>query len=126
MLLTIIFILSIVWNIIYIKDFKKKNITKEIVMVYNNHSYIQYDVSNKLLINLKKLLKLNSNIAIEKSFMIFLKENSGNKLIWTFYTYDIDIERDENFDKDFFNKFYNIDGRYVEMNLETNEINILL
>ena len=58
--------------------------------------------------------------------MIFLKENSGNKLIWTFYTYDIDIERDENFDKDFFNKFYNIDGRYVEMNLETNEINILL
>lgn len=125
-LLTIIFILSIVWNIIYIKDFKKKNITKEIVMVYNNHSYIQYDVSNKLLINLKKLLKLNSNIAIEKSFMIFLKENSGNKLIWTFYTYDIDIERDENFDKDFFNKFYNIDGRYVEMNLETNEINILL
>jgi len=125
-ILTIISLfVSITWNVLYFVDQKKKNISNEGVIIYNDRSYVKYDVTNKALINLKKLIRKNVSVVKERSFITYLTKDKVNSLIWIFYVEDLNLEEDDSFDDEFYQLFKNIEGIYVEINMDENSVNVL-
>lgn len=125
-ILTIISLfVSITWNVFYFADQKKKNISNEGVIIYNDRSYVKYDVTNKALINLKKLIRENVSVVKERSFITYLTKDKINSLIWIFYVEDLNLEEDDSFDNKLYQLFKNIEGIYVEINMDENSVNVL-
>lgn len=124
--LTVLFIGSVIWSLYYFREQTKQNFTKEIIMIYNDLTYVRYDVSKNIYFNLYKLVKSRYNISKEESFMIYLKEDNVNKLVWNFYSPDIVIEKNKYHNDFLFDTMHRLKCTTASIDLDVNEVNIIL
>lgn len=123
---SILFVGSFIWTLYYIREQRRQNFKKEIVIIYNDKTYIEFDISNSVFFNLNKILNGNYNILTERSFMIYLKDNNVNKLVWNFYSPDLVIEKSKHHNTFLFDTIYRLNCKVVSIDLDINDVNVIL
>ena len=59
------------------------------------------------------------------SFIIYLTKDKSNSLLWTFYVENLKLEEGDSFENEFYQLFKNVEGIYVEINMDQNSVNVL-
>ncbi|VEU80660.1 Uncharacterised protein [Haploplasma axanthum] len=112
--LIIILVIVTIWNIIIMIDLKKSGFKKETVIIFNNNTYIEYDVTKKWVLNLRKYLK---NINAINSFRFHIIENEKVRISWVYYVKN-DLDKQKEINKYLFNLLLNNEDKVVTVNLD--------
>lgn len=113
----IVLILLIFWNIVFRIFLKIKVINNESIIIFNDQSYMKYDITRKFYFNLPKLLG-NDEYTIKRSYKMNLIEDNVQSILWIYQISDYHIKQADDFFEPLLDLFKKDLGQSVNARLD--------